>query len=261
MSADTTLTSTALREALAAFWDRLLVIEAQRDGLIFTMPASLPDGWQMLLELSQKTPKGFRLSDQGRTLGWLMGHGQNIETEVMQAHIRRVCDECGIQREGSELYRWLQAPLDATDVHVFTEGLIGLSQLHLLHDPRAAEENVAESVVRRVFHDAGLKPERNHRLSITKERKIKVDFFMQAEHPVALQLLRSKNDLSGTMERWGFRWHELKKNYRGLRPVMLYDRNTQLIDSYSRHIGETECELFCGFDETDRIHQVLAKSR
>ena len=70
-----------------------------------------------------------------------------------------------------------------------------------------------------------------------------------------------ENFRPGTMEKWGFRWHELKKSYLGLAPVMLYDRNTQLIDSYSRHIGETECELFCGYDETDRIHQVLESVR
>ena len=68
----------------------------------------------------------------GRSVIQTVVHGQNIETEAMQGHIRRICNECGIQREGSELYRWLQAPLDATDVHVFTEGLVGLSQLHLL---------------------------------------------------------------------------------------------------------------------------------
>ena len=142
-----------------------------------------------------------------------------------------------------------------------SEGLIAVSHLRVLNDPRPAEENVAESVVERVFRDAGLKPDRNHRLNITEERKIKVDFYVQRRQPVALQLLKSKNDVSGTMERWGFRWHELRKNYPGLMPVMLYDRNTQLIDSYSRHIGETECELFCGYDETDRIHEVLERAK
>jgi hypothetical protein len=261
MSADTTLTFPALRVALTALWDRLLNIEPNRDGFLFTMPASFPDGWQMVLEISQKTPKGFRLSDQGRTLGWLAGQGQNVETEAIEAHVKRISGECGMRREGYELVRWLEAPLDATEIQVFTEGLIGISQLHLLHDPRAIEENVAETVVRRVFQDAGMTPERNHRLYITKERKIRVDFYQPSVRPVAVQLLRTKNDVTGKMEQWGFRWRELKKSHEGLMPVMLYDRSTQMIDSYCRHIGEAECELFCGFDETDRIHDVLKKAR
>jgi hypothetical protein len=38
---------------------------------------------------------------------------------------------------------------------------------------------------------------------------------------------------------------------------MLFDRNTHAIDAYSRHIADAECHLFCGFDETDRIHSTL----
>ena len=92
---------------------------------------------------------------------------------------------------------------------------------------------------------------------LTKDRAIAVDYFVEQRRPAAIQILRGKSDLSGTMEKWGFRWHELKNNYSGLAPVMLYDRDTQVIDPYSLHIGETECELFCGYDETGRIHDTL----
>ena len=261
MTGDTPLTPSSLRESLRSFWDAALAVEPQRGGFLFTMPASYPDGWQIVLEIRQKTPKGFRMSDRGKTLAWLAGQGQNVGTDTMRAHLERICAECRMELDGGELYRWLEGPLDATEIQVFTEGMIAVSHLHVLNDHRTAEENVAESVVERIFRDAGLKPDRNHRLSITKERKIKVDFYVQRRQPVALQLLKSKNDVSGTMERWGFRWHELRKNYQGLMPVMLYDRNTQLIDSYSRHIGETECELFCGYDETDRIHEILERAK
>src|SRR5690606_3561248 len=100
---------------------------------------------------------------------------------------------------------------------------------------------VADSTVQRILSDAGLTPKRKHRLHITKERAVSVDYFVEQRRPAALQILRTRTDLSGTMEKWGFRWHELKNNYAGLAPIMLYDRNTQMIDSYSRHIGETEC--------------------
>jgi hypothetical protein len=261
MPANTILTSNALRESLTGLWDRLLNIEPHRDGFVFAMPTAFPDGWQMVLEVSQKTPKGFRLSDQGKTLGWLAGQGQNITTEAITAHIQRICAECGILHEGGELYRWLSAPLDAVDIHVFTEGLANISQLHLLHDPRATLENVAETVVERVFRDAGLEPQRNHKMNITKERKISVDFFAQRRLPVAVELVKTKKDFTGTMERWGFRWDKLRQNYEGLVPVMLYDRNNGLMDAYPRHIGEEKCALFCGYDETDRIHELLERIR
>jgi len=255
--ADTSFSPADLRTLLTSFWNEVLEIEATPKGLLFTMPVSYPDGWQVVLELSQKTPKGFRLSDRGKTLSWLTGQGQNTETDAMKHHLQRLCAEHFLKEEHGVLYRWLDLPLDATDIQVFAEGLVAITQLEILNDHRAAEEEVADSTVQRIFSDAGLSPKRKHRLHITKERAVYVDYFVEQRRPVALQILRTKTDFSGTMERWGFRWEKLKANYAGLAPIMLYDRNTQIIDSYSRHIGESACELFCGYDETDRIHATL----
>lgn len=261
MTVETELTPTRLRESLNTFWDAALSVETHRDKLVFTMPASYPDGWQIVLEISQKTPKGFRLSDQGRTLAWLTGQGQKVDTDAMRRHLERLCQECRMNLDGGEFFRWLEAPVDGTDIQVFTEGLVAASHLHVLHEHRAAEENVAETLVGRVLVDSGLKPDRNRKLSITKERKVTVDFYAEAKRSVAIELIKTKHDLSGKMERWAYRWDELRKSHQSLMPVMLYDRNTMTVDSYSRHIGEEKCDLFCGYDETDRIHEVLEKAK
>ncbi|MGJ8677180.1 MAG: DUF1828 domain-containing protein [Akkermansiaceae bacterium] len=257
MSANTTLSPQKLRETLISFWDESLEIEPTPTGLLFTMPFSYPDGWQVVLELSQQTPKGYYLSDRGKTLSWLQGQGQNISTDAMSTHLKKLCSEHSITLQNGVLHRWLEAPVEAIDVQVFAEGVTAISRLELLHDHRIPEENIADTLVQRVLRDAGLEPKAKHRLSITKERKISVDYYIERQKPLAIQLLRTKNDVSGTMEKWGFRWHELRKAYQDLSPVMFYNRDTQIIDPYSRHIGETECDLFCGYDETDRIHEFL----
>ena len=257
MSADSLLTETHFRRELNAFWDSILEIEPISEGLAFTMPLAYPDGWQVVLELTQKTPKGFRLSDQGKTLSWLTARGHNISTDAMRAHLKRYRTEHFMEEENGVLFRWLRAPLEAAEIHVFAKGLAAIARLEIFHDVRPAEANIADSLVQRTFKDANLDPTRYHKLSITKDRTVAVDYFVDQKRPLAVQLIKTKNDVSGTMEKWGFRWHELKKAYTGLAPIMLYDRNTQVIDPYSRHIGETECELFCGYDETDRIHHVL----
>lgn len=261
MIADTILTATDLRTLLTSFWDGALEVESTPKGLLFTMPASYPDGWQVVLELSQKTPKGFRLSDRGKTLSWLTGQGQNTETDAMKHHLQRLCAEHSLEEEHGVLFRWLEPPLDATEIQVFAEGLVAVARLDILNDHRMAEEDVADTVVKRILSDAGLEAKRKHKLHVTKDRAIAVDYFIEQRRPSAIQILRAKSDISGTMEKWGFRWHELKSNYTGLAPIMLYDRDSQLIDPYSRHIGETECALFCGYDETDRIHDTLTSLR
>lgn len=260
MNGDTPLSPQSLRVLLKKFWSDTLEIENTRDGLAFTMPQCYPDGWQIILSLSQKTPRGFFLSDKGKTLSWLQAQGQNISTESIKAHRQRLYDEHYISEDKGVLYRWLEKPLDPSDVHIFAEGLCAISRLDILNEHRATEENVADMMVKRIFSDAGLSPRKNQRLNITKERKVTVDYFIEQRRPLALQLLKAKSDISGNMEKWGFRWRELKKAYVGITPIMLYDRSSQIIDPYSRHIGDTECELFCGYDETDRIHRVFEKS-
>jgi hypothetical protein len=261
MITDTTFSSTNLRALLTSFWDKSLEIEQTTKGLLFTMPASYPDGWQVVLELSQVTPTGVRLSDRGKTLSWLTSQGQNIGTDTMRHHLQRLYAEHSLTEEHGVLCRWLELPMDACDLQVFAEGLVAVARLDVLNDHRVAEEDVADTVVRRILSDAGMEAKRKHKLHVTKDRAIAVDYFIEQRRPAAIQILRAKSDISGSMEKWGFRWHELKSNYTGLAPIMLYDRDSQLIDRYSRHIGETECALFCGYDETDRIHGTLTSLR
>lgn len=250
-----------LRGLLNGFWDETLEIEPLAEGVAFTMPMSYPDGWQVTMELCRKTPSNFYLSDRGKTLSWLIGQGQKIGAEAVSGHIKRLYAEHAIEEANGVLYRWLQAPIDPTDLHVFAEGLVAVSRLDVLQEHRVAEENVAEKTVNRVFHDAHLKPKRRHKLNIAEDRRVSVDYFVELKKPVAIQLIRNRSDLPGTMEKWGYRWRALRESYAGLAPVMLYDRNTQIIDSYSGRIGRENCDLYCGYDETDRIHEVLESAR
>lgn len=261
MAFDFSISPEILRKRLTAFWRESLRIERTARGLIFTMPISYPDGWQVVLELRQLTPQSFDLNDRGRTLAWLQGQGLNVQAEAVKAHLQRLSVEHSLTEQDGVFHRWLDKQIDATDIHVFAEGLAAVGRLDLLNEHRIAEENVANATLQRVFQDAGLKPERNYKLSITPDRKVTVDFFVEQRRPLALQILKTRSDLTGTMERWGYRWDELKKAHQGLASVMLYDRNTQVIGSYERHIGESRCELFCGYDETDRIHAVLESVR
>lgn len=250
-----------LRALLTSFWDGVLEIEQTATGLLFTMPVSYPDGWQVVLELTQMTPNGVRLSDRGKTLSWLTGQGQNIGTDNLRHHLQRLYAEHSLTEVQGVICRWLDLPLNPIDVQVFAEGLVAVSRLDVLKEHRLAEEDVADTMVRRILSDAQLEAKHKHKLSITRERAVSVDYFIEQRRPTAIQILKAKSDISGSMEKWGFRWHELKNNYPGLAPIMLYDRARQVIDPYSRHIGETECELFCAYDETDRIHNALISLR
>lgn len=132
MSADKILTPDNFRRELGAFWDSILEIEPISDGLAFTMPLAYPDGWQIVLELTQKTPKGFLLSDQGKTLSWLTSRGHNISTDAMRAHLQRYQAEHFLEEKNGVLFRWLSTPLEPADIQVFAEGLAAIARLEIL---------------------------------------------------------------------------------------------------------------------------------
>jgi hypothetical protein len=253
----TSFDASHLRTLLTAFWNNLLEVETTPRGLLFTMPVSYPDGWQIVLEFNRIAPSTWLLSDRGQTLNWLIGQGLNLQTDSMQLHLKRLCSEHFLQLTDGVFSRHLHWPLDASDIHVFAEGVVAVSRLDLLNEHRVLVEDVASHAVQRILKDADLPHQRHRRLTITPERSVTVDFYIEQKRPAAIQILKAKTDLAGTMEKWGFRWHALKGQNPSLAPIMLFDRNKQFIDSYSRHIANTECELFCGFDETDRIHSTL----
>jgi len=253
----TSFSAADLRALLTDFWNGILEVQTTPQGLLFTMPVSYPDGWQVVLELQRIAPNTWRLTDRGQALNWLTGQGLNLQTEAMQAHLKRLCSEHFLQLSDGVLWRHLAWPFEGGDMHVFAEGVAAISRLELLNEHRAHEEDVASQAVQRTLQDAHLPFQRHHKLSITADRSIAVDFYVVQKRPAAIQILKAKTDLPGTMEKWGFRWRALKGLNPSLAPIMLFDRNTQTVDAYSRHIAQAECELFCGFDEADRIHSTL----
>ena len=92
------------------------------------------------------------------------------------------------------------------------------------------------------------------------ERGVRVDYLVRPGRLVAFQLLRRKGRVTAYMEQWGYRWNDLTKMNSNLMSAMLFDPAVQEIDRESQAIGEDVCELFCPYNETDRIHALLARA-
>lgn len=238
-----------------------LEIQSTPQGFAIAVPNTLPDGWQMIVELQPVTPKSYKLSDNGRTLSWLAAKGQNVETDMVKNHIERICKETNILCDGWELFRWVELPLSGLDLHVFAEGLSNMAHLFYLHEPVVRGVDAADRTLRRVFEDRKIIALENHPLNGKTERGLRVDYFIPSGSPVAFQVLRRKGRIQSTMEQWGYRWQDLQKTNPSLLPAMLYDPVIQDIDDSARAIGEEVCALFCAYDETDRIHKLLERAK
>lgn len=249
-----------LRTALADFWSRALKVEATRHGLALALPQTGADGWQLVVELTAGPPGTVRVSDAGRTLGDLVARGQNIEAEAVAERIGGILRQSLVERDGLELFRWLPSPPDPVELHVFAEALGAVSHLAVLHDPTVRTQNLADQTLQRVFADRGLEARRGARLDGRTEKRVRVDYLVTQRRPVAIEVLRRRTGILGVMEQWGYRWQDLQKITPELLPVMVYDPAQQEVDEASRAIGEEVCALFCAYDDTQRIHEVLSEA-
>jgi hypothetical protein len=62
---------------------------------------------------------------------------------------------CAPDRRHVENRPWQRVGNGAIFIHVYAEGLVTISHLDILHDHRAAEENVADLTMRWFFHEDG----------------------------------------------------------------------------------------------------------
>ena len=255
---DTTLHPNQLRAALTGFWNDALAVKPPAQGLILAMPQTGADGWQLVVDIVPATPGTVRVSDSGRILGNLTARGQNSEADTMAGHIASLLRQHNMERDGQELFRWMPWPVDPVELHVFAEGLAAISHLWVLHEPTVRTQDVADRTLRRVFSDRNLEARAGAMLDGRTEKRIRVDYLVETRRPVAFEIIRRRGRLLPVMEQWGYRWHDLQKTSPKLMPVMLYDPAAQEIDEASRAIGEEVCSLFCAYDQTDRIHAVLA---
>jgi hypothetical protein len=237
-----------------------LEIAVTKSGISLAVPLSFPDGWQVLFDLEPLTPRAVRVTDCGRTLQWLAAAGQNIEGEGLVTMLNeRICT-FELQRDGWELYRELALPLAGVDLHLFGEALVSIAHLNYLHEPASKPPNVARQTVEKVFREREIVPSQRHPLDGKVEKDIRVDYYIEARRPVAMEVLGRRGIITGYMEQWGFRWRDLRDAHPALMPVMVYDPAVQEVDGLAQAIGESECELFCPYSETERIHAVLDKS-
>ncbi|TAN37415.1 MAG: hypothetical protein EPN23_05330 [Verrucomicrobia bacterium] len=256
----TLLQPEVIRKVLQSFWNDVLEITITKSGVALAVPLCYPDGWQVVLEFQQLTPGYFRVSDHGRTLHWLVGTGQNVESSAVSHVLSERMKAFQLQRDGWELFREIHFPLTGVDIQLFAEGLVSIAHLFYLYEPSPKTLNVAQETVAKVFQEHKITPQRGLKLNGHIEKQIRVDFYADIAHPVALEVVSRRTNLVSYMEQWGFRWGDLCDSIPNLLPAMVFDPDNTEMDPTSRSIGESVCKLFCPYVETDRIHNFLLQA-
>ena len=111
--------------------------------------------------------------------------------------------------------------------------------------------------VERVFSSRNLEPMRNHALEGRLEKGIRVSYFLEGRHGLALEVVDRKTNLHGYMQQWGWRWNDLHEKQPRIVRAMVYDPDRQDWDATALEIGRNVCEVFCPYHESAEVGRAI----
>lgn len=244
-------------EIMQAFWHEQVQAAKTREGIALTLPIMYPDGWQVTVHIAPLTPGWARITDQGKTLGALLETGMSLDAKHTAALLDERIQAFELKSDGAIISKEVRLPLQGVDVQLFAEALVSIAHLVYRHEPAALLENPADKVVRRVFEARKVQPRRNAEVQGKLLKFTRVDYLVEAKRPLAVQVVNRRDNLLDYMERWAFRWDDLKKHNNRLLTGMVYNPENQDWDETSLRIGSEVCDVFCRYDEVQPLNRVL----
>lgn len=257
---DMTLTPSACAAMMEAFWHEQAQAAATRDGVALTLPLMYPDGWQVTVHLSQLIPGWVRLSDHGKTLGALIEAGLSLDANHNAALLAERVKTFELLNDGALLSKDVRWPLQGVDVQLFAEALVSIAHLIYRHEPASLLDNPADKAVCRVFETRKVKPRRNAEIKGHLLQSTRVDYLVEGRRPLAIQVVNRRDFLLDYMERWAFRWGDLRQHNNRLLAGMVYNPENQDWDATALRIGQEVCDVFCRYDEAEPLYRALDKA-
>lgn len=257
------LSSDHLRSAMGRFWDEQLAVEQSAEGLVVALPLMYPDGWQITVNIEPFAPAQAMITDKGRTLMMLDREGLNLDAHAKHNHAlfeekKKVFE---ISQQGFELRKLVQLPLSGLDIHLFAESLVSISHMVYRAESRSFQESTVKQSLQRTFNAYNLHPKQDVDLIGKVESRIRVDFLFEKERQLAMKSIDIQDRVKDYMERWAWRWTDLKKRNPDILSAMIYNPDLQDWDSTSLKIGQEVCDLFCPSYDRDQIKDTLIRLR
>jgi hypothetical protein len=233
-------------------------VEPTGDGVVLALPLLYPEGLQVVVSMKSITETSGLLTDRGETLGALSSSGLNLEADVVEQLVADRLAMFDLQRDGFILQKRIRFPVDGLDIHLFGEALVSLAHLIYRHEPETTEENVADRTIGRIFAERALKPKRNALLEGLVQKRIQIDYYLEGRRGLALEVINRRHQLLPYMERWGWRWNDLRETHPHLIRAMVYDPDNQHWENTALAIGRSVCDVFCPYFEQDAVQKAIA---
>ncbi len=246
---------------MAQFWNEQLAVEPDGEGLAAALPLMYPDGWQIVVAIEPFSATHVMISDRGRTLQMLEQGGLRLDSRSRQNHAlleerKRVFE---LDQNGFELRRLLPLPLSGLDIQLFAESLVSISHLAYRNESRMPQAGSVRQSLERTFSLSNLHPSTGHTLAGRVESNIRVDYWFEDKQRLALNCVevRERFRLRDYMERWAWRWTDVRNHDPDILTAMVYDPDNQDWDDMSLAIGRDVCTFFAPVHDRQQIIEQL----
>lgn len=229
--------------------------------MAIALPLMYPDGWQIIVNIEPFSHATALITDKGRTLMMLDREGLNLDTRAKNNHEllegkKKVFE---LDQHGFELRKLVKLPLNGLDIQLFAESLSSISHLIYRNETRGLQENIVRQSLQRSFKVHRFSPKQDVDLSGKVEDRIRVDFLFEKERRLAMKSIDIHDRVKDYMERWAWRWTDLKNQDPDILRAMIYNPDQQDWDETSLKIGREVCDLFCPYFERDQIKDALIR--
>jgi hypothetical protein len=256
------LTAQTCQEALMRFWHEQIVVKEKDSKLWVALPLLYPNGLQVVLSINEVGDKKAILSDNGEVISMLFGNSLDIGTKGTN---RELLDEkikaFEIEQYGSQLQKVIDLPLDGIDIHLFGEALVSISHLLYRVETTSPRNEHVYNLIRELLVKKNIlfKEKDAAIISGKIEASIRVDFLAINGTELACKTVERRGRMKEYMEIWGYRWRDAKDKHPNLIRSMFYDPENQTWDRETIKIGESVCDIFEPYFNTDRINEKLSR--
>lgn len=247
--------------ALADFWRAETRVEETREGLVVALPLLYPDGWQIVVSLEQLSARDVRMSDKGRTLGKLAELGLNWDRSAKsnQALLDERLKAFELQKDGFEITGTTRLPLQGLDIHLFGEALVSIAHLAYRAEVGQSQQSAADAAVRRMLETRKARFQERGVVNGRLERGIRVDFLVQNNGAMAVEVVKRQGNMLPYMEQWGWRWMDIRDGNPDMLRAMIFDPDKQDWDDTALSIGRSVCDVFCPYYEANAFEDALGR--
>ena len=247
-----------IKKGLTEFWNSQFQYNLEESSCHIAYPLLLLDGWQLTFSMYKDSlQKVYTLSDNGKIFNFLQDN--NVSGTIVKNIVEEKCKFFGIQNFNKELILKKTSLPTALEIELYAEGLQSIAYLVYRHEKAALQITHARKNFENFLKSRELVFKRDISISGKIIPSIKMDYQIEMKNnkKALCKITEVSTDLHNYMERWGFRFNQIKEANEDTRILMIYNPDFGKWDDFCLNIGQNICDKFTPYTNIEDITNFL----